>query len=304
MGSYNASTGTWTKGADYSLTETNRNTYRVTGEIPYGEADAIFPTAGNRFAVRIANKNITSKSQLPSGTICKTTNKEVASGYNTATKAAFEDDGSLIAIFAPTAATKDAYNREVKIEWEGDGVFVTYTFNLTNATLESEPSPQPTGLTPFAGGDTVTSIVINPNGLTNQEMNAWIANLPKETDPENLGYESLDIELLSDSNDDAMIKVQGDNENGYYIEVGVTDHNPNILWFDETSCQQIGQNEAGWYTSPLGGETWTKLEQETTYECKEEQGATYVAVTYTIGQNGVSEYFSVLNGYVIGNATA
>lgn len=74
---------------------------------------------------------------MPSGTIVKTTNTEATGGYNTATKDAFESDGSLIAIFAPTAATKDAYNREVKIKWETGGSFKTYTFDLTGATLES-----------------------------------------------------------------------------------------------------------------------------------------------------------------------
>ena len=143
MGSYNASTNVWTKGADYSLTKTGMNSFAVTGEIPYGSADAIFPTAGNRFAVRIYNRDVTSTASLPSGTIVKTTNTEKAGGYNLGTKADFENDGSLIAIFAPTAQTKDAYNREVKIAWSKAGAsvtdadFTTYTFDLSGATLES-----------------------------------------------------------------------------------------------------------------------------------------------------------------------
>lgn len=143
MGSYNASAGTWTKGADYGLVKTGMNTFTVNGELPYKSADSIFPTAGNRFAVRIYNNNITSKSQLPSGTIVKTTHTEKAGGYNTGTKADFEDDGSLIAIFAVTAQTKGAYPREVKIAWSKAGAnvvdkdFVTYTFDLSGVTLES-----------------------------------------------------------------------------------------------------------------------------------------------------------------------
>ena len=80
---------------------------------------------------------------MPSGTIVKTTNAEAAGGYNTFTKDAFETDGSLIAIFAPTAANKDAYNREVKIKWKAGGKFVTYTFDLTLATLGGDVPPTP-----------------------------------------------------------------------------------------------------------------------------------------------------------------
>lgn len=98
----------------------------------------MFPTAGHRFAVRVSKDGITSTDQLPSGTIVKTTNTEAQSGYNTATKDAFETDGSLIAIFAPTAESKDAYLREVKIKWKTGGQFKTYTFDLSGATLGSE----------------------------------------------------------------------------------------------------------------------------------------------------------------------
>lgn len=98
----------------------------------------MFPTAGNRFAVRIWRDGITSAEQLPSGTIVKTTNTESVSGYNTATKDAFETDGSLIAVFAPTAETKDEYRREVKIKWKTGGQFKTYTFDLSGATLGIE----------------------------------------------------------------------------------------------------------------------------------------------------------------------
>lgn len=126
----------WTNGATYNIARDGDN-FKVSGVIPYGAADSIFSTAGNRFAVRIAKDGVTGTSQLPSGTIVKTTNTEAASGYNVATKEAFESDGSLIAIFAPTAATKNAYPREVKIKWATGGQFKTYTFDLTEATLSN-----------------------------------------------------------------------------------------------------------------------------------------------------------------------
>lgn len=104
--------------------------------------------------MRIWRDGITSAEQLPSGTIVKTTNTESVSGYNTATKDAFETDGSLIAVFAPKAASKDAYNREVKIKWKTGGKFVTYTFDLTLATLEGEVPPTPP--TPTGGNGVLT----------------------------------------------------------------------------------------------------------------------------------------------------
>lgn len=97
---------------------------------------------------------------MPSGTIVKTTNTEAAGGYNTATKGAFETDGSLIAIFAPTSASKDAYNREVKIKWKTGGKFVTYTFDLTLATLDGDvppTPPTPTNGVLTEGGDRVVT---------------------------------------------------------------------------------------------------------------------------------------------------
>ena len=133
----------WTSGATYDL-KRNGNTFDVIGTIPYGAADSMFGTAGNRFAVRIRKYGITSTSDLPTGNIVKTTNTEAAGGYNVGTRSDFETDGSLIAIFAPTAATKNAYNREVKIAWKKaggsvvDSDFTTYTFNLSNATLATE----------------------------------------------------------------------------------------------------------------------------------------------------------------------
>lgn len=85
--------------------------------------------------MKIVKDGITSKSQLPSGTIVKTTDTTKPSGYAEYGKDAFEDDGSLIAIFAPTEETVAAYKREVKIKWESGGKFTTYSFDLRNAEL-------------------------------------------------------------------------------------------------------------------------------------------------------------------------
>lgn len=71
----------------------------------------------------------------------------------------------MIAVFAPTAASKDAYNREVKIKWKTGGKFVTYTFDLTLATLDGDQPVPPTRNTVLTqngdrvltqNGDTVT----------------------------------------------------------------------------------------------------------------------------------------------------
>lgn len=137
MGTYDASSGTWSNGATYKLSRSG-NDFVVTGEIPYGEADSIFGTAGNRFAVRVYKDGITSRSDLPSGDIVKTTNTNATGGYNVGTKSDFETDGSLIAVFAPTSETLSAYDREIKIKWASGEDFTTYKFDLSRATLEEE----------------------------------------------------------------------------------------------------------------------------------------------------------------------
>lgn len=73
----------------------------------------------------------------------KVTNTDFVGVYNITTKNDFEDDGSLIVLVAPTAETLDAYDREVKIAWSiaggsvADSDFTTYTFDLSDAVLES-----------------------------------------------------------------------------------------------------------------------------------------------------------------------
>lgn len=174
--------------------------------------------------------------------------------------------------------------------------------NYTEEVKPTPPGPAPAKLTPFENGDTVSRFVLNPNGLTNQQISDWIASLPK-------GDVKFSIDLLStdpasDGYAQSLIEVSGDDTDGYYIEISLTDHNPNVVWLDNIACAQAGKSEAGWYTSPTGSEILEKIEQETTYECQEmdaENHEIYHPTTYTIGQDGVSEHFAALNGSVFGN---
>ena len=142
-GTYNFTTNEWRNSATYELTLQPNGKIKVTGTIPYDATAGIFPTGGYRFAVRLSNPEITAKSQLPSGDIVKATNTDFAGGYNVGTKSDFENDGTLIAVVAPTAETLGAYDREVKVAWTkagasvADGDFHTYTFDLSDARLAS-----------------------------------------------------------------------------------------------------------------------------------------------------------------------
>ena len=141
-GTYSAATGIWTDNADYELTDDGAGTYAVTGLIPYGRADSLFDFAGHRFAVKISRDTITSRNDLPSGNIVVVTVGTEVSQY---TKDAFETDGSLIYIAAPTAETLTT-PRVVKIAWSIAGEtlqesdFTSYTFDLSDAELA--PIPQ------------------------------------------------------------------------------------------------------------------------------------------------------------------
>lgn len=140
-GTYSVATGIWTDNADYVVTDNGDGTYGVTGLIPYGRADSMFPFAGYRFAVKISRSTITSRDDLPDGTIVKIT---VGSEVTQATKSNFEEDGSLIYIAAPTQETLTT-PRVVQIAWsiEGSTVqesdFTSYTFDLSEAELAPIP---------------------------------------------------------------------------------------------------------------------------------------------------------------------
>lgn len=169
-GTYDAATGTWTASAPYSVNYNSATKkYVVTGTIPYGPADAMFPTAGYRFAVKVKNSEITAQSQLPNGIICMASNTR-GGGYFEYTKSAFETDGSLIAVCDPDVGTL-ATNREIKIKWDEDTGFSVYTFDLSGATLQPVYSITPTvtngtysGDTQILGGETASGAIIPTTG--------------------------------------------------------------------------------------------------------------------------------------------
>ena len=170
-GTYSTATGIWTDNADYELTDDGAGTYAVTGLIPYGRADSLFDFAGYRFAVKISRDTITSRNDLPSGNIVVITVGTEVSQY---TKDAFETDGSLIYIAAPTAETLTT-PRVVKIAWSmaGDTLqesdFTSYTFDLSNAELapipqeDEEESRVAYCITPKITSDKFVKVVA-PNG--------------------------------------------------------------------------------------------------------------------------------------------
>ena len=144
--------------------------------------------------MKISKDGITSKSQLPSGVVVKTTDTTKSGGYAEYTKDAFEDDGSLIAIFAPTEETLAAYKREVKIKWGSGEKFTTYSFDLSNATLDLE-------LSKLSAGNRITKLKFNTN-LSVAEVKGIL---------ENLSYEHIDAEnniiLLRDDESNSRILV-------------------------------------------------------------------------------------------------
>lgn len=115
-------------GATYNV-ETAGTTVLFNGTIPYEDADSSLGLdAGNRINITFKNANITAKSQLPSGTICKTLKSDGT--YQTYTKDNFESDGSLKLV----ANVNDLRVGIVEITWAA-GETVTYTTNTLNAKL-------------------------------------------------------------------------------------------------------------------------------------------------------------------------
>lgn len=120
---------TTVSGATYNV-ETAGTTVLFNGTIPYEAADAeLGLEAGNRINITFKNANITAKSQLPSGTICRTLKSDGT--YNEYTKDAFESDGSLNLV----ANVNNLRVGIVEITWR-TGETVTYTTNTLNAQLE------------------------------------------------------------------------------------------------------------------------------------------------------------------------
>lgn len=129
-GSYDSSTSTFTTTTDFRA-EQMGTTYNFYGELPYEDADATLGLeAGNRLTFKISNANITAKSQLPAGNIARTLKSDGT--WQTYTKDAFEDDGSLILV----ANVNNLRVGVMEVTW-ASGETVTYTLNTLNATLEA-----------------------------------------------------------------------------------------------------------------------------------------------------------------------
>lgn len=141
-GSYDLSTSQFDNHSSFSSIldsvvvedNTTTSTYSVIGTLPYSDATpAIGMPAGNRFTARLSNPNIISRDSLPSGKICNVTK---VGGQNTNqdyTKAAFEEDGSLVLIVnsEPTSTIT------VTIDWTTSQTSV-YVFTFTNVKLGLE----------------------------------------------------------------------------------------------------------------------------------------------------------------------
>ena len=143
-GTYNDSTGEWSNIASYSIAEQD-GVYYASGTVPYGGASVLFPTAGYRLAIKINRNTITNRNELPNGNILMVTDTSEAGTYKYYDRSVFENDGSMIIVFAPTEETLDVL-REVKIAWTTWGStpiasdYTTYTLDFSNATLEALPS--------------------------------------------------------------------------------------------------------------------------------------------------------------------
>lgn len=147
-GKYVSSTNTFTPGTASNIVLTDVTVqpglqsgtltdcyYDVIGELIHEEADETLGLqAGYRFIFKIKNPSISAKSDLPSGDdICRVkVNGEI---QNTYSKAAFENDGSLIGVIN-TGIGSDI---EIRVTWvDTPGTFSYYHFDLSNVSLVAE----------------------------------------------------------------------------------------------------------------------------------------------------------------------
>ena len=144
-GIYNTSTETFTASSTYGIvnksTSANNTNgvdaiFDVIGTLVYADADAnIGQPAGYRFICNLKNPDITSKSDLPGGDICRVV---VIGGElntdHTYNKNAFESDGSLVLI----SNIKDINTVvTVSITW-ASGKTSTYTFTFKNVDFAKD----------------------------------------------------------------------------------------------------------------------------------------------------------------------
>lgn len=151
FGAYNASTETFTVGSSYNAILTKKTEsveesvktetfkYSIIGTLPYTAAQPVIGmAAGAQFAAHLSNSAITSKSDLPSGTICTAT---VTPGTSfTYTKSAFEDDGSLISV-QNILATGNIVT--ISVKWSATLICI-YIFEFKDAKLGAEGEAAPT----------------------------------------------------------------------------------------------------------------------------------------------------------------
>lgn len=110
---------------------TGASSYDAKGTIPYEDANAdLGLPAGNRITFKLANTDITAKTDLPTGDICKIYDADgTVRAY---TKDAFETDGSVIVCHNVVAGEVV----KIEIAWKA-GVTTEYFIDLTKAQMEA-----------------------------------------------------------------------------------------------------------------------------------------------------------------------
>lgn len=131
-------------------------------------------------------------------------------------------------------------------------------------------------------GGTITGIVIDPNGKTTAQLNAWLDTLTY--DPEKsranlyVSQDGLNIYAEDYQEDDLAFK-----------EIVVYSDNFDIRYFSKP-VEAYGINAAGWYELVEQGASIVAISSEKTFALAAE----------TIGQESIKSDFTFLNGTVIG----
>ena len=107
------------------------NGYKVLGEVSYTENNPDNNPDGNILTFKLSNSDITSRNQLPEGDIYKRVSNEASKPVNTATRADFEEDGSVVCNIWVNDLTGSF---TIDIEWVA-GQVSHYTFDLSNLTI-------------------------------------------------------------------------------------------------------------------------------------------------------------------------
>ncbi|MBR0189028.1 MAG: hypothetical protein IJQ23_01425 [Clostridia bacterium] len=132
-GSY--SSNTFTEGGTNYDTVVDKKTIYVTGTVPKGTVDAAFGYGagqGNFVTFKIKGEATSSPSVLPDGNIVTVANPGVYDTPHTYTKAAFEDDGTLIACIKVQSNNSKP---TITVKWRADEEAITYTLDVSGAVL-------------------------------------------------------------------------------------------------------------------------------------------------------------------------